>query len=119
MNKLNYDELKHLIESLDLYDMGPAEWLEDDVADLLMRERWRISDVNLSRMLDQIGPVTCVQHGSTADDASYHSVYQFLDHDVYIKFTGWWSSYDGNSFNGMYQVVPEERIITAYVGVDV
>jgi len=58
------------------------------------------------------------QQGGSGEGDHWESVKYFPDHDVYIRVTGWYSSYGGTSFNGwedsVKEVKPQETTITVY-----
>ena len=56
------------------------------------------------------------QHGGEDQGSDWYSVKYFVDHDVYIKISGYYSSYDGVYFDqGMgCEVRPQKKTITVY-----
>lgn len=58
------------------------------------------------------------QHGGEDEGSDWYSVKHFVDHNVYIKVSGWYSSYNGTDFDGDWecceQVTPQEKTITVY-----
>lgn len=59
------------------------------------------------------------QQGGEGEGDHWESVKYFPDHDVYIKVTGYYQSYNGTEFYGGYkdccsEVRPEEKTITVY-----
>lgn len=66
---------------------------------------------------DEIGPVRLVDQSEYDEDresTKIFTVYHFIDHDVYIKFTGWSTSYDDNTFDTIKEVRPITKTITVY-----
>lgn len=66
-----------------------------------------------------LGPIKEVASGGGEDEGSHwFSVKHFVDHDVYIKVTGYYQSHHGTEFyNGWdecSQVNPQSRTITVY-----
>lgn len=57
-------------------------------------------------------------HGGEGEGEDYWSVYKFTEHDtketVYVKFDGWYQSYNGSEFNEWYFVVPEQVLVTVF-----
>lgn len=55
-----------------------------------------------------------------ADTSYFHdgyecwTVYHFVDHNIYMKFTGYFSSYDSTEWSGGKQVFPEEKTIIVF-----
>jgi hypothetical protein len=56
------------------------------------------------------------QHGGEGEGSNWYSVKYFKDHNVYIKTTGCYSSYEGIEFYDGYgeEVKPVERTITVF-----
>lgn len=66
-----------------------------------------------------LGEVNEVDSGGGSDRGSnWYSVQHFVDHDVYIKVTGYYQSHNGTEFydgwDGCSIVKPEEKTITVY-----
>lgn len=57
------------------------------------------------------------RYGGEGQGDEYWSVYKFSrgDEDVYVKFDGWYASYNGAEFDEWYFVEPQEKVITVYV----
>jgi hypothetical protein len=79
------------------YDVACQEWLEQNTL-----PTWEEVD----------------QVGGEDEGSHWHSVKYFKDHDVYIKVTGWYSSYDGTDFESWdeacSEVQPQQKTITVY-----
>lgn len=56
-------------------------------------------------------------YGGEGQGDEYWSVYKFSrgDEVVYVKFNGWYASYNGAEFSEWYFVEPQEKVITVYV----
>jgi len=57
------------------------------------------------------------QHGGEGEGENWYSVKYFPDHDVYLKVSGQYYSYDGTHFDGwdkVKEVKPQEKTITVY-----
>jgi len=56
------------------------------------------------------------QHGGEGEGDSWYSVKYFKDHDVYIRISGYYQSYDGTTFDQGYgeEVFPKQKMITVY-----
>jgi len=79
----------------------------------------RSYDVHKQRILEKLGLGKIVeidQVGGESMGDHWHSVKHFVDHDVYIKTIGTYSSYEGTSFYNGYgkEVKPQEKTITVY-----
>jgi len=62
----------------------------------------------------------CVdQHGGEGEGEDYYSVYEFgikdTEEKVFVKFQGWYQSYNGYEFNEWFFVEPKEVVVTEYV----
>jgi hypothetical protein len=79
------------------YDVAQQEWLEQNSL-----PTWEEVD----------------QEGGEDQGSHWHSVKYFKDHDVYIKVTGWYSSYNGTDFedwdSACNEVCPQQKIITVW-----
>lgn len=56
------------------------------------------------------------RYGGEGQGDEYWSVYKFSrgDEVVYVKFDGWYASYNGSEFNEWYFVEPQEKVITVF-----
>lgn len=58
------------------------------------------------------------QVGGEGEGDTWYSVKYFQDHDVYIKVSGWYQSYNGTEFNdwsdACKEVRPQEKTVTVY-----
>jgi len=56
------------------------------------------------------------RYGGEDQGSDYWSVYSFNDSNevVFIQFQGWYTSYDGSTFDEFYQVQPVEKTITVF-----
>ena len=54
--------------------------------------------------------------GGEGEGEKYWSVYSFTNEEgtVYIKFDGYYQSYEGATFEQFYQVIPKQKTITVY-----
>jgi hypothetical protein len=55
-------------------------------------------------------------YGGEDQGSDYWSVYSFTDgmQVVFIKFDGWYASYDGSTYEQFYEVKPVEKTITVF-----
>ena len=57
-------------------------------------------------------------HGGEDEGSDWYRVFHFVEHDVYIKVQGWYSSYNGTDFSDGWdccsEVSPQEKTITVY-----
>jgi hypothetical protein len=60
------------------------------------------------------------QHGGEGEGESYWSVYSFTKESetVYVKFDGWYQSYNGSEYDGYYFVEPKQVMVTRYEKID-
>lgn len=56
------------------------------------------------------------RYGGEDQGADYWSVYSFTDGTevVFIKFEGWYASYEGSTYEKFYEVKPVEKTITVF-----
>lgn len=114
MEKLTYKEISDLIKQ--------NEWGDDFVIGLGTDDEFMVeedSDYVLS-----FGSIKRVESGGFDSDSYYSSVkvyrvYHFIEHGVFIRFTGWLESYDGCQFEEMEQVQPVEKTVTVYETINI
>lgn len=72
-------------------------------------------DDELKPLLGEI--IEVEQHGGEEQGSDWYSVKHFPKHGVYIKTSGYYSSYNGTDFDDGYgeEVKPTEKTITVYV----
>jgi len=76
----------------------------------------RYSD-NYEELEEKTGKIELVDEhgGGEGEGEECHRVFHFVDHDVYIRFDGWYASGDGTHYdNAGYEVRPQEKTITVY-----
>lgn len=59
-------------------------------------------------------------HGGEGEGEDYWSVYKFFkrgENPVFVKFQGWYQSYNGSEFDEWFFVEPKEVMVTRYVKV--
>jgi len=98
MNKLTANEIINLIEK----------------AGISVRE---FAGCDFNKNLEGLGLWEEVdQYGGEGQGDDWYSVKYFEDHDVYIKTTGYYTSYEGAEFENGYgeEVRPKKVMITVY-----
>lgn len=60
------------------------------------------------------GATLCDYYGGSGLGEEYWTVFYFPKLDIYIKFDGYYQSYEGSTFQQSYEVKPEEKTITVY-----
>ena len=78
-------------------------------------EGW--DDVNLPDFKAVVGDCEIVHEEGDCEGGGDHSevVVHFKDHDIYLRATGFYSSYDGTDWDSdLTQVFPREKMITVY-----
>lgn len=60
--------------------------------------------------------VEVTQHGGEGEGDNWYTVKLFKDHNIYIKTSGFYSSYNGADFNCGWgkEVKPMEKVVTMY-----
>ena len=53
-------------------------------------------------------------YGGEGQGDTYYMVYHFPNAGIFIKFYGWYASYNGADYSDMYLVEPKEVMITEY-----
>jgi len=93
----------------EVYNKLYKEW-----TDLGYHERTKIDEFLQSINLEFVG---IEQVGGEGEGEHWHKVFHFPAHDVYLKVTGYYASYDGTTFHGWQDVAvvrPEQKTITVY-----
>jgi hypothetical protein len=74
--------------------------------------------IQYNKELEEIlGKIEQVDHyGGEGEGETYYTVQHFVDHNIYIRLDGFYSSYSGVDFDGYNytQVTPQEKTITVY-----
>jgi hypothetical protein len=100
MNKLSYNDILDTIEKSTQFT-GIASFPE-------------YCEGSVPTRYEHIGAVQCVKESPQIEDCDWWKVIHFVDHDVYIKFEGWYDSYDGMKVNEWYEVEPFEETVISY-----
>ena len=98
---LIYDALFH-----SEYNSEPSEWDSDEVKEF----RVALADSGVVCQHED-------NYGGEGQGDDYWSVYSFTrgDEKVYVKFNGWYASYNGAEFTEWFFVEPKEKVITVWV----
>jgi hypothetical protein len=87
------------------YNSEPSEWDSDE-------------EKEFRAALTEAGVVCRHEdnYGGEGQGDDYWSVYSFTrgDEKVYVKFDGWYASYNGAEFNEWFFVEPKEKVITVF-----
>jgi len=75
-------------------------------------------DLDLGNELRNLGVAfECVeQHGGEGEGEDFFTVYQFTKGNevVFVKFQGWYQSYNGSEMTGWAFVTPKQVMVTVY-----
>lgn len=113
LNNMNYQELLEVIKSQseDVSDFAYGSLGEH------LKVDGHIPDYNV-KVSKELGVIKRVaDHGGEDQGSDWYRVYHFVDHDVYIKASGYYSSYNGTDFNGwdsVEEVKPVVKQVTFY-----
>lgn len=97
---MNFEEIKNKLEDLGI--------TKDDFA---------YQSFSGQELKDQFGEVIEVlKEGGEGKGESWSVVRHFVDHNVYIRLDGFYTSYDGTDFgeDELVEVFPKEKTITVY-----
>jgi len=95
---------KELIQNLNNYISRPGKYLDDILRDT-------------DSLKDEFGEVEIVEEIGDTEGGGEKSVkvLHFKDHDVYVKFSGYYTSYDGTTWNDEFkQVYPRKVEVVQY-----
>jgi hypothetical protein len=108
--KLSFNEIKEELERI--IDNDNEKYNE-------LAENYNSADWH-KEMEKIIGPIKMVEQVGGSDQGSYwYSILNFIDHNVFIKITGYYTSYEGTSFtmfdtSDFKEVFPSQKTITVY-----
>lgn len=69
----------------------------------------------LSKFVDLHWEERCVDHyGGEGQGEKYYTVHYFPTVDMYIRFNGYYQSYNGADYIDCKEVYPEQKVITVY-----
>ena len=113
--------LKEFVENL-LRDEAYEEVIYDSLfhADYGVKpDKWDPNEVKAFRTALTNSGVICKyesRYGGEGGGDDYWSVYSFTrgDEKVYVKFDGWYTSYNGAEFTEWLFVEPKEKVITVF-----
>ena len=125
MEKLTFEEIKTLLVELtvilDNVSDGEIQFVDGSVyitknnqilLNLLTRRNVQESEqIQINELLSKLGNFELKeQFGGEGDGDRYYSVYHFQDHDIYVKLSSFYSSYDGVDYDDIsyYNVEPVE-----------
>lgn len=63
------------------------------------------------------GMKTVDSYGGEGMGEDYWVVWYFPVADIHVKFHGWYQSYEGSEYEGMYLVEPREVVVTQYFNI--
>lgn len=115
MQKLTFEEISEILHS-DLFEENgimPEPWMWEDTP-------MSVSDLDegndlLKEQYERLGEIEMVEHhGGEGEGDDYYTVYHFKNHDVWIQFQGWYASHVGSEYEGMFEVQPEQKLVTIY-----
>ena len=115
MEKLTYSQIKNILE--DLADRKSSEFELNDF--LQFPPSNPLYGVN-KKFKDEVNKLGIVKPEGSSQDIEgmsgekIYTVFHFVEHDVYIKFGGEWSSYNDNQFDYMKEVRPVTKTVTVY-----
>lgn len=87
------------------------DWWEDE-----FENRGFEKEEDFNMFLNELGLSNYEEKDRRADTSEFWSVVYFPDYNIYLKFTGWFDSYEmyNHSYNGITQVFPKEITKTIY-----
>lgn len=95
---------------------------EDGCFDYSFQDLGEAYDIDKEKIKEVLGDFDIVVHcgnedfpeGAPGDGQNQITVYHFKEHDVYVKITGWYSSWDSGEWDSISQTTPTTREVTFY-----
>lgn len=114
MNKMTFNDIKELLNShaFGINESDSAAWMYGDVY-----SSWTQipEDGEFKELYKQLGEFEQVEKfGGQGKGDDFWRVYYFRDHDIYIRFDGWYTSHEGADYNDMFEVKPVQITKTEY-----
>lgn len=112
-------DLKELVEAFIDADRDlTRELFNSEIQDLEI-SKWDDDDIKEAKKALYDAGVTLkheAQHGGEGEGEDYWSVYSFTkgDEKVYVKFNGYYQSYNGSEFDQWFYVEPKQVLVTQY-----
>lgn len=113
MEQLSYEQIKNILESelLEGSSLDPEQWMHQELSDLE-----DIEDCETRDEFAKLGEFEVVdEYGGEGQGDDYYTVYYFKDHNVCIKFSGWYASSHGSEYEDMSEVFPQEVTKVQYL----
>lgn len=120
---MTFERIKELFNTR--FKLNDDNWYDDEpLTSFIFRDNFNINDY--PAQFEEIGLMKRIERFDSGqyldgldDDIGYlrykqYVVYYFETHDIYIKFSGWVSSYSDVEFEDMKQVTPTQKTITVY-----
>lgn len=108
----NYQKLKAEIENHknpDYSEGCPAAFMYEDIDETVFEN---LPNGELFKGMKAID-----HYGGEDQGSDYYTIWHFPAADVYIKFEGWYQSYNGAEFERMFQVEPKKVEVIQYLAV--
>jgi len=110
---MNYEEIKLKLTEIGITANNMGEYgLNDEVYDYQDEDEKEFEEI----LEENFGNIEIVEKSYQHDGHECWCVYYFKDHNVYIKYEGYFSSYDPTNFRRITEVFPEEKTIIVYNG---
>lgn len=72
-------------------------------------------DFDTTKIKGKLGDFKVVaRRGGSDQGTEWWNIFYFKEHDIYIKFDGYYTSYDGLEDVDAFQVYPKEVMVTVY-----
>ena len=114
IKKQSFEKLKEIFQKIDSndnsnYDHIAASFFYEDVSEKEIKD---FLDNEESIFIEGMRVVD--SYGGEGMGEDYWVVWYFPTADIYVKFHGWYQSYQGSEYEGMYLVEPREVLVTQY-----
>jgi len=112
---MNYKEIKAKLNEIGLTTQKLGIYAQNGECCIYDDETGDDTEYDVAGMLaEHFGKVHIAETSYFHDGYECWVVYEFMDHDVFIRLDSYFSSYETSEWNDMCEVLPEQQTITVY-----
>ena len=112
---MNYKEIKEKLKEIGLDGKKLGLYAQNGECMVYDDETGDEIEYDVEGLLEEhLGKFEVAETSYFHDGYECWCVYAFKEHNVFIKMTGYFSSYDDTEWGDFFEVVPEQKTITVY-----